>query len=465
MPNRDLAARDHQVLWHPCTQMRDHEWLPMVPIVRGAGVWLYDADGKPYLDAISSWWVNVLGHSEPRLNAALAAQASKLEHVIFAGFTHEPAIELAEALIARAPTGLRKVIYADSGSAASEIALKLSHHYWRNLGKPQKQRFLCLADSYHGETLGALGVTDIALYRESYGPLMQQATVLPSPGSWQPAMAQSRLEHEAMCLRAAQDVLERDAGHIAALIIEPLVQGAGGMRMHRPEYVHALRELTRAHDVLLIADEIAVGMGRTGTLFACEQADVCPDMLLLGKGLSGGYLPLSAVLTTQPIYDAFYDDYQSLKAFLHSHSFSGNPLACALALKTLEIFDSDQILPRVAAIGARMDQALAPLAEHPNVLEYRRTGAIAALELCRDKATGAAFDWRERRGLAIYQHALERGALLRPLGHVLYLMPPYVISDAQIDWLADIAAGGIERAVSAPAQWHGSATTGLALEL
>lgn len=442
----DFSRRDLAVLWHPCTQMKDHEWLPMIPIVRGEGVWLYDDRGRRYLDAISSWWVNLLGHGEPRIAAAIARQAQTLEQVIFAGFTHPPAVELAETLVTRAPQGLSRVIYADSGSAATEIALKLAHHYWRNLGHPEKQGYVCLADSYHGETLGALGVTDLALYRESYGPLMRQAEVLPSPGQWHPAMDIDRLEHEAQCLTAAEALLAREGHRLAALIVEPLVQGAGGMRMHRPEYLARLRALCAEHDVLFIADEIAVGMGRTGTLWAMQQTGVSPDLMLIGKGLSGGFLPLSAVLTSEAVYQAFYDDYASLKAFLHSHSYSANPLACAAALATFQALDTDDTLARNRTLEAAMDAALAPLAAHPQVLEYRRTGTIAALELTRDKARGLPYDWRERRGLAVYRHGLQHEALLRPLGSVVYLMPPYAITPEQIHTLAGVITVGIELA-------------------
>ncbi len=446
LDNQALSARDLASLWHPCTQMKDHEWLPLVPIRRGEGVWLEDFDGQRYLDAISSWWVNLFGHCNPRISAAVADQAGRLEHVLLAGFSHEPAIRLAERLLALTPPGLSRVFFADSGSAAVEVALKMSFHYWRNAGRTTKKRFVTLANSYHGETLGALAVGDVALYKQTYAPLLMQAYTAPSPDCFLRDPGESCDDYARRRFADMERLLADHAAEICAVIVEPLVQCAGQMRMYPPVYLSLLREACDRHGVHLIADEIAVGFGRTGTLFACEQAGISPDFLCLSKGLTGGYLPLSAVVTAELIYQAFYDDYATLKAFLHSHSYAGNPLACAAALATLDIFAEEPVLERNCRLAAVMQEATAHLNDHPQVGEVRQRGMILAIEMVADKPSRAAYPWQERRGLQVYRHALSRGALLRPLGNVIYFMPPYVISAEQIRQLAAIATEGIELA-------------------
>ena len=442
-----LAARDLNVLWHPCTQMKDHEReLPMIPIRRGQGVWLEGLDGRRYLDAVSSWWVNLFGHANPTISAAVARQVHELEHVIFAGFTHEPAVQVAETLLRLAPPGLARCFLADNGSAAVEVAVKMSFHYWRNAGKPAKKRFITLANSYHGETLGALAVGNVALYKEIYAPLLMDVITAPSPDAWHREAGEQATDVARRAAAGMRALLEQHAHETAAVIVEPLVQCAGDMRMYDPLYLTLLRGLCDEFGVHLIADEIAVGFGRTGTLFACEQSGITPDFMCLSKGLTGGYLPLSAVLTTQDVYDAFYDEYANLTAFLHSHSYTGNPLACAAACATLGIFNSEPVIERNCALAAHMASATAALADHPHVGEVRQTGMILAIEMLRDRASRAAYDFRERRGLRVYRHALERGALLRPVGNVIYFMPPYVITPEEIDFLADVARTGIEAA-------------------
>lgn len=442
-----LAERDLACLWHPCTQMKDHEReLPLLAVRRGRGVWLEGSDGKRYLDAISSWWVNLFGHANPVISAAVAKQAAELEHVIFAGFTHEPAVQVAEELLRVAPPGLARCFFADNGSAAVEVAVKMSFHYWRNCGKAGKRRFITLANSYHGETLGALAVGNVALYKEVYAPLLMDVITAPSPDAYE---AEPGETPEAVARRqfgAMRALLEQHAHETAAVIIEPLVQCAGGMRMYHPVYLKLLRAACDELGVHLIADEIAVGFGRTGTLFACEQAGVTPDFLCLSKGLTGGYLPLSAVLTTAQVYAAFYDEYSKQNAFLHSHSYTGNPLACAAARATLSIFASEPVIERNRGLATRMASATAGLAEHPHVGDVRQTGMILAIEMVREKTRRQAYDWRERRGLVAYRHALQRGVILRPIGNVLYFMPPYVITPEEIDLLADVARTAIEAA-------------------
>lgn len=448
LTNATLAARDLAVLWHPCTQMKDHEQLPMIPIRRGEGAWLEDFDGNRYLDAVSSWWVNLFGHANPRINAALQDQMGRLEHVILAGFSHEPAVRLAERLVELTPPGLDRVFYADNGSSAVEVALKMSFHAWRNQGVTGKTRFVTLSNSYHGETLGALAVGDVALYKETYRPLLMEVLTAPSPDCFHRGPGE---EWEAYSRRRFADMerlLAEHADNVCAVIVEPLVQCAGHMRMYHPVYLTLLREACDRHGVHLIADEIAVGFGRTGTLFACEQAGITPDFLCLSKGLTGGYLPLSAVLTRGGIFDLFYDDYEKLTAFLHSHSYTGNALACSAALATLDIFEEDRVIAANRALAAAMGEATAPLADHPHVAEVRQQGMILAIEMVRGKASREPYPWQERRGLAVYRHALSRGALLRPLGNVVYLMPPYVTTEDELRWLAGIAAEGIDVATA-----------------
>ena len=439
-------ARDLAVLWHPCTQMKDHEQLPPIPIRRGQGVWLEDFDGNRYLDAISSWWVNLFGHAHPYINAALKQQLDELEHVLLAGFTHEPAVQLAERLTRIVPPGLTRCFYADNGSAAVEVALKMSFHYWRNLGAYQKTHFITLENSYHGETLGALAVGNVALYKETYGPLLMEVITAPSPDCYHCEADES---WEAYSTRRFEDIerlLARHADEVCGVIVEPLVQCAGSMRMHHPVYLKQLRAACDRYGVHLIADEIAVGFGRTGTLFACEQAGITPDFLCLSKGLTGGYLPLSAVLTKEEIYGAFYDEYARLKAFLHSHSYTGNPLACRAALASLDLFEESDVLENNRMLAREMADATQRFEEHPHVAEVRQTGMILAIEMVKDKATREPYPRQERRGLRVYRHALSRGVLLRPLGDVIYFMPPYVITPEQIRMMADVAWEGIQLA-------------------
>ncbi|HET9330728.1 MAG TPA: adenosylmethionine--8-amino-7-oxononanoate transaminase [Steroidobacteraceae bacterium] len=441
--NEPYIARDLAHVWHPCTQMKDHEALPPLPIRRGRGAWLEDYDGRRYLDAISSWWVNLFGHAHPVINAAVRAQLDELEQVILAGFTHEPVIALSEALTAAAPAGLTRCFYADNGSSAVEVAVKMSFHYWRNVGVTAKRRFITLANSYHGETLGALAVGDVALYKEIYQPLLMDVITVPSPDCYTRAPGESWAQCSRRRFVDMEAALERHAHEACAVIVEPLVQCAGGMRMYDPVYLTLLREACDRHRVHLIADEVAVGFGRTGTLFACEQAGIRPDFMCLSKGLTAGYLPLSAVLTTADVYEAFYDEYVKLSAFLHSHSFTGNPLACAAANASLQLLTEAGTLARNRALAAHLGERAATLADHRHVAEVRQRGLIVAVEMVRDRASGTPYPWQERRGLAVYRHALSRGVLLRPIGNVVYFMPPYVVTPEEIDLMVEVAREGI----------------------
>ena len=450
---RAWRDRDLAVLWHPCTQMREHpDVLPLVPVERGEGAWLVGRDGRRYLDAVSSWWTNLFGHAEPRIAEAIARQARTLEQVILAGFSHAPAVELAERLLAIAPrqpgrAPLARVFYADNGSAGVEVALKMAFHWFRNRGEEQRTRFIALENGYHGETLGALAVGDIPLYRRVYAPLLAEALFAPSPDAWQARPGES---DEQCALRAADalaDLFDRHPGQVCALILEPRLQCAGGMRMHHPAYLRRARELCDANGAFLIADEIATGFGRTGTMFACEQAGIAPDLLCLSKGLTGGFLPLAAVLASDVLYEGFLDDSRE-RAFLHSHSYTGNPLACAAALASLDIFASDGVLERNRATAAAMAALSAPLAGHRHVADVRQAGMVVAFELTRDGDKATPFPATARVGLRAYRAALARGVLLRPLGDVLYWMPPYCVDDAQLQLLAETTAAAIDEATA-----------------
>lgn len=433
--------------------MREHpHTLPLVPIARGDGAWLIGHDGRHYLDAVSSWWTNLFGHAEPRIGAAIAQQAGRLEQVMLAGFTHAPAVQLAERLLAIAPrqpdrAPLAKVFYADNGSAGVEVALKMAFHYFHNRDEHRRTRFIALENGYHGETIGALSVGDIPLYRRVYAPLLLESIFAPSPDAYLAEPGQSAEDYALQAADALQHLLEQSPGEICALILEPRVQCAGGMRMYHPAYLRRARELCDAHGVFLIADEIATGFGRTGTLFACEQAGVMPDLLCLSKGLTGGFLPLSAVLATQQLYDAFLDDSRE-RAFLHSHSYTGNPLACAAALATLQIFADDDIIARNQRTAAHMTQLAAQIGEHSAVADVRQAGMIVAFELTQGGDKRTPFPTAARVGLQAYRAALARGVVLRPLGDVLYWMPPYCVDDAQLALLADTTRHAIAKAVA-----------------
>ncbi|TVO69429.1 adenosylmethionine--8-amino-7-oxononanoate transaminase [Denitromonas ohlonensis] len=438
MTQSRLLDRSRRAVWHPCTQMKSHEALPLVPITRGEGVWLYDDTGRRFLDGVSAWWVNLFGHCNPRINDAICEQLETLEHVMLAGFTHAPVVELSERLSALTGHQLGHAFYASDGASATEIALKMSMHAWRNQGETGKDRFISLAGSYHGETVGALAVTDVALFRDAYAPLVRAGTVVPSPDARHAEPGETDADVAERAALALEHYLAEHHDEIAALIVEPLVQGAVGMAMYHPHYLRRARELCDTYRVHLIADEIAVGCGRTGSFFACEQAGIWPDMMCLSKGISGGYLPLSLVLSTDAIYDCFYDD-DVHRGFLHSHSYTGNPLACRAALATLDIFKADDVIhtnkARAELLGDATREAFA---EHPAVRHLRQRGMIVAFDV----------DTVEREfSQRFFAAGLDQGVLLRPIGNTVYFMPPYIVEADDIAHLVGGAAAALKHCI------------------
>ncbi len=429
MKNKELKNRDLDVLWHPCTQMKDHERLPLTPIKKADGVWLEDFEDNRYIDAISSWWVNIFGHTNSYINEKIKKQLDTLEHVILAGFTHEPVVRLSERLVKLTPEGLDKCFYSDNGSSAVEVALKMSYHAHKNDGKVDKNIFVSLTNSYHGETIGALSVGDVELYKEIYEPLLLQTIQTPVPSDMS-------IEAARVAASEFEELCRSRAGEISAIILEPLIQGAGYMHMYHEEFLVLVRDICTRFDVHLIADEVMVGFGRSGELFACQKADITPDFIVLSKGLTGGYLPLSVVLTTDEIYAKFYCDYSENKAFLHSHSYTGNALACSAANATLDIFERDDVIKNNRVTAKYMGDKLQRFKELENVASIRQTGMVCVVEL-------KGYEPSQRIGLKVYSYALKHGVLLRPLGHVVYFMPPYIITNEEIDKMMDTAYNAI----------------------
>lgn len=444
-----IISRDLEYLWHPCSQMKDYNnTYPLIPIKYGKAAWLYDSENNKYLDAVSSWWVNIFGHSNQYINQKIKDQLDKLEHVILAGFTHEPIVDLSEKLVKITPSGLDKCFYCDNGSSAIEVAMKMSFHYWQNLGYKNKTKFVSLSNSYHGETIGALSIGNVELYKDTYKPLLLDIITAPSPDCFYREDGESWEEYSLRKFKDIEKILADNHENICGVYIEPLVQCAGSMRMYHPIYITKLREACDKYNVHLIADEIAVGFGRTGTMFACEQANVTPDFMCLSKGLTGGYLPLSVTLTSNKIYQAFYDDYNNLTAFLHSHSYTGNPLACTAALATIELFEKLDTLNNNKKLAKLIWSSLEELQDHKNVIELRQTGMITAFELAIDKKAKKLYPWQERRGIKLYNYGLKNQVLLRPLANTVYFMPPYVITEEEIELMTTVAKRAVNHATT-----------------
>jgi len=424
--------------------MKDHEKIPLIPIKEGEGIWLKDYNNNKYIDAISSWWVNLFGHSNPYINKKIIKQLEKLEHVLLAGFTHMPALTLAERLISLSPKNISKCFFADNGSSAIDAAMKMSHHYWRNQGYNKKTKFISLSNSYHGETLGSLSVSNIDLYKKTYKNLMKDTIVVDTPDCYLKNDTHTDKEHTKLMFDKMLKAIEKNHKVTSAVILEPLVQCAGYMRMYHPIYLKLLREACDKYKLHLIADEIAVGFGRTGTMFAYEKSKITPDIICLSKGITGGYMTLSTILTNDNIYNAFYDEYIKLNAFLHSHSYAANPLACTAANASLDLFEKSNVINNNKILSEYILKSFAEISKHPNVSDVRQHGMITAIELVENKSKKIPYNWKERRGLRAYEYGLKNNVLIRPLGNVIYFMPPYIIKKKEIDKVINVIHGAID---------------------
>ena len=433
-----LVEEDLKYIWHPCSQMKDYETLPPIVIDHGKGSYLYDIDGNEYIDIISSWWCNLLGHCNPEINAAVKEQLDKLEHVIFANLSHETAIRLCQELIKVVPKGLVKFNFADNGSAAVECALKMAFQYHAQTGQPKRTRFMCLSEGYHGETIGALSVGSMDLYAKIYKPMLMDTIHIQAPDCYRCPYGRHRENCQCECFENAEKDFSKYGDTTAAIIVEPLLQGSAGMRIYPALYLKKLRKLCDETGVLLIADEIATGFGRTGRMFACDHAQISPDIMCISKGLTGGYMPMAITITTQKIYDAFYADYSEGRAFMHSHTYSGNPLGCSAALAVQHILRDGKILEKAQITAEYLTNKLfEKLGSHKNVGEIRHIGLINAIELVKNKSSKESFDPKLRIGYQIYKKALKKGLLLRPLGDVLYFNPPLNINKDTLDKAID----------------------------
>ncbi|URZ03556.1 Adenosylmethionine-8-amino-7-oxononanoate aminotransferase [Clostridium felsineum] len=441
----NLVEKDLKYIWHPCSQMKDYEELKPIIIDHGKGIYLYDKEGKEYIDIVSSWWCNLLGHCNPKINEYIKNQLDKLEHVIFANFSHEPAIELCEELIKVLPKGLTKFNFADNGSASVECALKMSFQYQYQTGNKKKTKFMCLSEGYHGETIGALSVGGMDLYAKIYKPMLMDAIHVQAPDCYRCSYGKDRKSCEVECFEHLEKAFEKWGEETCAIIVEPLLQGSAGMKIYPASYLRKLRRLCDEYKVLLIADEIATGFGRTGKMFAFDHAKVSPDIMCVSKALTGGYMPMSITITTEKIYNAFYDDYNKGKAFMHSHTYSGNPLSCSAALAVQKILREENILDnakiKAEYLNSKLNNALL---ENPHIGEIRHIGLINAMELVTNKETKEGYDPRLRIGYEIYKRALNKGLILRPLGNVLYFNPPLNIKEDEIDKAVSICKEVIE---------------------
>lgn len=444
----ELVKKDLEHIWHPCSQMKDYETLKPIVIDRGKGVYLYDKEGKEYIDIVSSWWCNLLGHCNPRISDAMKKQLDKLEHVIFANFTHEPAIKLCEELLDVIPKGLNKFNFSDNGSASIECALKMAFQYQYQTGHKEKKKFMCFTDAYHGETIGALSVGSLDLYAKIYQPMLMDTVHVKAPDCYRCPYNKTRENCNCECFENAKKAFEEHGEETCAMIVEPLLQGSAGMRIYPPLYLKKLKALCEKYNVLLIADEIATGFGRTGKMFAFDHAGVSPDIMCISKGLTGGYIPMAITITTDEIYDAFYAEYSEKKAFMHSHTYSGNPLGCSAALAVLQIFKDEPILENARQNAKYLNEKLnEALGDYEHVGEIRHIGLINAMEITPDAKNKTEYDANLRMGYQIYKKALKKGLLLRPLGDVIYFNPPLIIEKEQIDKATDICSECIRETI------------------
>ncbi len=444
------AEKDIKYIWHPCSQMKDYEELKPIVIKRGEGIYLYDTEGKRYIDVISSWWCNLLGHCNPIINQAVKKQIDELEHVIFANFTHTQAIRLCERLSKIMPEGLCKFNFTDNGSSAIEASMKVSFQYHRQTGNPQKTKFMALTDAYHGETIGALSAGDCDLYTKLYKPILMDIKKIQGPDCYRCPYGKKRETCNCECFEHAEKTFAQYGHETSAILVEPLLQGSAGMKIYPALYLKRLRELCNEYNVHLIADEIATGFGRTGKMFAFNHAGVSPDIMCLSKGLTGGYMPMALFVTTKKIYDAFYADYNTGKAFMHSHTYSGNPLACSAANAVLDILEDGSVLKKAQENAVYFNNIIKEkFLSHPNVGEVRHIGLINAIELVHDKQSKKPFDSNLRTGYQIYKKALMEGVILRPLGDVLYFNPPLIMERKDMDLATDIARKCLDEILTA----------------
>ena len=438
--NTDWQKEDLKHIWHPCSQMKDYEELPPIVIERGEGINLYDINGKCYKDVVSSWWCNLLGHCNPIISKRLVEQAQKLEHVIFANFSHKPVIELCMRLSKLLPNGLEKFNFSDNGSSAVEIAMKISFQYFQQIGKPQKTRFMALTDAYHGETIAALSAGDCDLYTKIYKPILMDIVRIKAPDCYRCPYNKNRDNCQCECFSECEKQFEKYGSQTAGILVEPLLQGSAGMKIYPALYLKKLREICDKYNVHLILDEIATGFLRTGKMFACNHADISPDLMCLSKGLTGGYMPMAAVATTNEIYNAFYDDYNTYKAFMHSHTYSGNPLGASCALGVLDILETGEIQKHLSEVTPYFNNLIKEkFLNMANVGEVRSIGLINAIELVEDKKNKKGFNSKLRIGYQIYKKALQKGVLLRPLGNVIYFNPPLIIDKNDMDFVVKVA--------------------------
>ncbi len=435
------VEKDLKYIWHPCSQMKDYETLKPIVIEKGKGIYIYDTNGNRYVDVISSWWCNLLGHCHPKINAAVKKQIDELEHVIFANFSHKPAITLCEKLSEVLPDGLCKFNFSDNGSSSIECAMKMSFQYHYQSGNPQKKRFMALTGAYHGETIGALSIGGVDLYSQIYKPVLLDVIRIDGPDCYRCPYGMKCENCNAECFEKAEKAFAQYGNETCAMVVEPLLQGSAGMKIYPPVYLKKLRQICDRYNVHLIADEIATGYGRTGKMFACNHAGISPDIMCLSKGLTGGYMPMALAVTSQKIYDAFYADYNEGKAFMHSHTYSGNPLACSTAIAVLDILKEENIIKKANENTIYFNKIIKEkFSSHKNVGDIRSIGLINAIELVKNKSTKEAFDPKLRTGYQIYKKALKKGVLLRPLGDVIYFNPPLIIEPKDMDFVTDIAA-------------------------
>ena len=442
-----LRMWDKRHVWHPFTQMQEWEQEDQIIIEKGEGCWLIDTDGNRYLDGVASMWTNVHGHCRRELNDALKEQVDRLEHSTLLGLASEQSIILAARLAEITPPGLDRFFYSDNGSTAMEVAVKMAYQYQVHAGLPERSRFITFNHAYHGDTLGAVSVGGIGIYHTTFKPLMFETMQAPAPYCYRCELGCSKSSCNMECVNAVEELMERNAGQIAGLVIEPLVQGAGGMIVQPAGFLSRVRELCDRYDILMIADEVATGFGRTGKMFACNHEGVVPDIMAISKGIAAGYLPLAATVTTEKVYSAFLGSYSELKTFFHGHTFTGNPLACAVAIRSLQLFQQDNLLAELQSGITRLEKRLVDFMSMPHVGDIRQCGMAAGIELVENKETGTPYSWEERVGIRVCLEARKRGVFSRPLGNTIVIFPPLVISNSELDMLLDVLQESI-RAVT-----------------